>query len=498
MRLGSNGNVRFNAQGNANVVTISNGNLSVGGNIIAIGSGNFAVTGNTSYANGYYFGNGSFLTGITLTNGNSNVVVYANSNVTVSVGGNSNTAIFTNNTFITNTNIFATGNITANGSINLGNNAGNIFTITPVGATAPGGTASLYHTIYTGTNYPEIRISANRATIGQTDANGLITSGTSALRINGGQNDVFLTPLTGAGVSQANIVVNGAGGGGFTVNSGNLAVINNTFLGGAQVTGPNPVPLQVINTGASGTYTTGINMFTGAGSQGAGIGIDFFTYTNANIPGARLAAIDDGNFGANVVLSTKQSGSSNNALQTRMAFNNSGVQFYNGGFAVPLGTQTLALFANNQSVSTATNWPVYFPTSATGGGFPASAVTPSTIGLTTATAASAGTKFTNTSGSTRVYRVDYSLSFSTNNTGGRVFWIQYNGTSNQRFAYFNTNATNGDITKYSGSSIITMANNEYFQVYAYQTSGSALTMGGPNGGGQINNMMDFVTVTILG
>ncbi len=95
------------------------GGIGVGGNIYAAGN----ISGS------YFLGNGSLLTGIDTTlisNGNSNVVVSANGNVSVSVAGISNTAVFTSTTLVVgNANI--TGTTTVTGLTNSGSNGtGNI------------------------------------------------------------------------------------------------------------------------------------------------------------------------------------------------------------------------------------------------------------------------------------------------------------------------------------------------------------------------------------
>jgi hypothetical protein len=85
------------------------GNLNTSGFISATGN----ITGN------YIFGNGSQLTGIDATsiqNGNSNVKVLANANVTVSVGGTSNVMV------VSPTDVTITGNLTVTGNATLSGN----------------------------------------------------------------------------------------------------------------------------------------------------------------------------------------------------------------------------------------------------------------------------------------------------------------------------------------------------------------------------------------
>jgi PKD domain len=94
-------------------------NLSVVGNTVG---GNFITTGIVSAAGNvtanYFIGNGSQLTGIdstTIQNGNSNVKVYANGNVSTSISGISNVVV------VSSTGQYVSGVISATGNI-LGNN----------------------------------------------------------------------------------------------------------------------------------------------------------------------------------------------------------------------------------------------------------------------------------------------------------------------------------------------------------------------------------------
>ena len=122
------------------------GNIT-GGNILTTGL--VSATGNIS--GNYFVGNGSLLTGITvsagtsLLNGNSNVVVAANGNITISSAGVSNVATFTNTGAYVNGTISATGNVYGNyfvgnvaaNTINASDTivGGNILTVGFVSAT---------------------------------------------------------------------------------------------------------------------------------------------------------------------------------------------------------------------------------------------------------------------------------------------------------------------------------------------------------------------------
>jgi hypothetical protein len=108
------GNTSVSGTIGATVVSAS-GNV-IGGNLLT--TGQVSASGNVS--GNYFVGNGALLTGITvsagssLLNGNSNVVVASNGNVTVGVSGISNIAQFANTGAYVTGVISATGNITGN------------------------------------------------------------------------------------------------------------------------------------------------------------------------------------------------------------------------------------------------------------------------------------------------------------------------------------------------------------------------------------------------
>jgi hypothetical protein len=98
---------------------LTSGAISAGGNVI---SGNIRSTGQISatgnVTGNYFVGNGSALTGIvvsggtSIVNGTSNVSVLANSNVSISVGGTANVAVWANTGGFVSGILSATGNIT--------------------------------------------------------------------------------------------------------------------------------------------------------------------------------------------------------------------------------------------------------------------------------------------------------------------------------------------------------------------------------------------------
>ena len=105
----ANGNITIGASGNVWTFD-TNGSLYSPGNISAVGN----ITGN------YILGNGSQLTGIDATsiqNGNSNVKVYANSDVAISSNGASNVLVVSTQDVTITGNLTVTGNATLSGNI---------------------------------------------------------------------------------------------------------------------------------------------------------------------------------------------------------------------------------------------------------------------------------------------------------------------------------------------------------------------------------------------
>lgn len=87
--------------------------------------------------------------------------------------------------------------------------------------------------------------------------------------------------------------------------------------------------------------------------------------------------------------------------------------------------------------------------------------------------------FTNVSGSTNTYLVSYMASWTPiNSTGTRVTWI---GNSNQVLLAYRQGLQNqkacNDYTCNSTSCYVTLSNNEYFSLKAWQNSGSTLNLG---------------------
>lgn len=99
-------------------------------NSLYIGSGGFDLTGNINVdgnvnATGnvigeYFIGNGALLTGIDtsrIANGTTSVETYQNGNVTITVSGISNVAVFSSSTFLVDADTVINGNLTVNGNV---------------------------------------------------------------------------------------------------------------------------------------------------------------------------------------------------------------------------------------------------------------------------------------------------------------------------------------------------------------------------------------------
>jgi len=221
------GNVLYSS-----LVTVGNlANLSVVGNTTA---GNVSAVGNISAT--YFFGNGSQLTGIDATsiqNGNSNVRVAANANVTVGVSGVSNVAVFTPNGVNVTGSVSATGNVTG-GNVLFGSGivsgTGNIY--------ANKIFANIQGNIDAAGNLYEIQFNTTGDQLGA-NSNFTYDFANNVLTVNGG-NIVGANILTGGNVSAVGNVH-----GNWFIGNVNATVISATgnisanyyFGNGSQLTG---------------------------------------------------------------------------------------------------------------------------------------------------------------------------------------------------------------------------------------------------------------------
>jgi hypothetical protein len=211
--VNSNANVTISSAGTANVLTVSSTGIFV--------SGVVSATGNV-FAN-YFIGNGACLTGVVtslanINNGNSNVTVIANSNVTVGIGGTSNVAVFaTTGEYITGVlsvsgnvigaNITTAGLITATGNIT----GGNLIAGTGASGNITGANVITANTVTTTANIT----GGNLLTVGQVSATGNVTGNFFI------GNGAFLTGLS---AGSSNGISNGATSISIPVASGNIAM----------------------------------------------------------------------------------------------------------------------------------------------------------------------------------------------------------------------------------------------------------------------------------
>ena len=259
--LDINGNVVANNISSSGIVsTVGNiivGNVNTAGLISATGN----ITGN------YFLGNGRYLSGIDATsiqNGNSNVQVYANGNVTTSVAGVANILVVTpTGTDITG-NISATGNITGNyfigngsqltgidaTSIQNGNSNVKVYANSNV-ATSIGGTANIFVISSTGANL-----------VGSFDSTGNVTGNgvtLSANAISAASGKLALgsnANITITGGSPNNIFITDGSGNVSWSSAANAGIIGNTIAMGTNTLG-NLVSNAVTLT-TSTTVTDGI------------------------------------------------------------------------------------------------------------------------------------------------------------------------------------------------------------------------------------------------
>ncbi len=106
-----------------NSAYVGTGGLDIIGVVNVVGNieiaGNISSTANI-VAGDFFIGNGALLTGIDATriiNGGSNVQVYENGNVAITIDNISNTAVFASNLFTVDTDAVFNGNVTVNGNV---------------------------------------------------------------------------------------------------------------------------------------------------------------------------------------------------------------------------------------------------------------------------------------------------------------------------------------------------------------------------------------------
>ena len=229
-------------------------NLSVVGNTI---SGNLSTAGVVSAAGNitanYFIGNGSQLTGIDATsiqNGNSNVKVYANGNVSTSISGISNVVV------VSDTGQYVTGLISATGNIFGANVSTGILSATgnaTAGNVLTGGVISATSTIISAANITGANlITSGLATVtGNITGGNLLTSGVISAAGN----------ITGGNLSAVSLVINNIASDDssyVTIEDG-LTVVGEILAAG-NVTGSNVNTNNIVGTGLTITSTGLLNL----------------------------------------------------------------------------------------------------------------------------------------------------------------------------------------------------------------------------------------------
>jgi hypothetical protein len=311
--LSASGNATVGNLDTAGLITAT-GNIT-GGNLVTVGvvSATGNVTGN------FFIGNGSQLTGIDATsiqNGNSNVKVFANANVTVSSAGNANIVVVTSTGVIVNGTLSTTGNsnvgnlgtgglITSSGNIT----GGNLITAGLVSATGNGifGNISTGGTITSTGNVTAPYFLGN--VVGNISGN-LVVPGTNtsvlfnqegnagasdALKFNYSSNALL---ITGTASVTGNANVGNLGTAGLITATGNVTA-GNLVTGGVlsatgNITGGNLITSGLIS--ATGNVTAG-NLITGGVLSATG------NITGGNLSTGRLTATGNVTFsGADISL----------------------------------------------------------------------------------------------------------------------------------------------------------------------------------------------------
>ena len=381
--LSVSGNADVGNLGTTGVIT-STGNIT-GGNLVTVGvvSATGNVTGN------FFIGNGSQLTGIDATsiqNGNSNVKVFANANVTISSAGNANIVVVTSTGAIVNGTLSTTGNsnvgnlgtggvITSSGNIT----GGNLITAGLVSATGNGtfGNISTGGTITSIGNVTAPYFLGN--VVGNISGN-LVVPGTNTSVLfnqdgNAGASDAFkfnyssnTLLVTGAATVTGNANIANIGTGGLITATGNITAGNlvtsgvlsatgninggNLITGGlitatGNITGGNLVTVGIVS--ATGNVTG--NFFIGNGSQLTGIDATSIQNGNSNVKvfaNANVTVSSAGN--ANIVTVT---GTGANIAGTLSASGNANVG--NLGTSQLTATGNVALSGANVSLGAVGN-----------------------------------------------------------------------------------------------------------------------------------------------
>jgi hypothetical protein len=357
----ANGNAYVGIGGSSNTVTFAN--LITGSGNVLLAQGNVSLT---TPGSNYYFGNGYYLTGIvantsfSTSNGGSNLnVITANGNVTVGVGGSSNTVIFANLITGSGNVLIANGNIKANFYYG---DAGYLSNVT----------ANLISNVFSNINIPvssgpiivKVNSQANTVTFGDgtSGSNVLLAQGNVSLTQTGKNfyfgNGAFLTGITAntsfstsnggsslnAGTANGNITV-GIGG------SSNNVIFANLITGSGNV---------LIASGNISLTQPGANFYFGDGGLLSNIATNRIANgtSNVNIPTINGPIVVKVNSLANVVTFGDGTGGSNVVLaQGNISLTTPGANYYfgNGAYLTGVSTSSNVIFNGNSNVKVYTS-----------------------------------------------------------------------------------------------------------------------------------------------
>lgn len=230
VRISANGNVTVSAGGTVGVLTVSNTGITVSGNTAI--TGNLSVTGGLSVAS---------LTA-NLVSGTSNISIVPNSNVRISVGGNSNVFVVTSGGTVTAGSSNVTGNISSGRNVVVGAanaNSGLVLT----GASGGNLSNTRLITIYPGANIssnyalvlPNSTPSSNGQVLGaNVDGQMFWTTGALTNTIINGNSNVFVT-------ANGNVITSVAGNANVLIITGTGANITGTLSAVGNIIGGNLV-----------------------------------------------------------------------------------------------------------------------------------------------------------------------------------------------------------------------------------------------------------------
>ena len=472
-----NSNVTVSVGGNANTATFTTSAFITNGNVVAIGTGDFSG-GNTSNANGYYFGNGSYLTGVPITNGNSNVVVYSNANVTISSNGISNTFIMAGNRAWLGYDSVGSGTVYANSyspapltivSSTTATQATQINLMQIGGGAGAGSQIDFYTYLSAGNPLPGSRIGS--VDDGNYSANYSISTKTPGSPAN---TLVQRLVVTGSG----NVII--ANGVSFSTNN-YLAVTRGATINTTQTdeyikiggnTAGNAGYAVVLGISSSNTTYAGLRWSKAQQSEVWFLGTDNSS-ANGNIilngRGGTYATITDG--AGNVL-------NSNLIVSTGAIFNNGFFSSY------PQYVARAAQTTIPNSTDTSVAW-TFADYNSLGS-------------IVTANAGGNTCIFQNSSGRALTVSISYQVAWAANTSGARVGWVNVGNalSSGNRFGTTNL-PTSPDFTVINGTTIIRFNPGDTWQLGIWQNSGSGQGQGGAYSGLSANNSTKL-TLTILG